>query len=95
MIETSVAIVASVLTAFQLIPQTIKIVREKNSKGISRTTFRMITLSSSLWLIHGVNRLDFAIIFANSITFICAVTVLSLHSKNKKKPSGNAARHSN
>lgn len=78
MIESAIAAAASILTAVQLVPQTLKVIHAKNRRNISKTSFGMITVSSLLWLVHGLNRMDPAIIFANIVTFCCASTVLYL-----------------
>ena len=73
-----IATVASVLTAVQLIPQTLKAIKTRELKSISLITFATISFTAFLWVLHGVHNKDNAIIFANTITFLCAITITSL-----------------
>lgn len=82
-LESGIAFAASLLTATQLVPQTIKVVKTKNHKSISKTTFGMITVSSLLWIVHGINQMDWAIIFANIVTFLCAGTIIYIKFSTK------------
>lgn len=83
MIWIAIAIVVSILTAIQLIPETYRAIRIKNLKSISITTFSIISLSSFLWILHGVHNHDNALVFANIVTFICAGTIVLLKLKKK------------
>ncbi|MGH7203824.1 MAG: SemiSWEET family sugar transporter [Candidatus Levyibacteriota bacterium] len=76
-----IAGIASFLTALQLIPQTITALRTKNLKGISLATFSLTSINAFLWVLYGIHLKDVAIIFANAIAFICAVTIVSLKLK--------------
>lgn len=78
-----VAGLASLLTAVQLIPQTIRAIRAKNLKSISLTTFSLTSLTAFLWILYGAHIHDVAIIFANTITFVCAITIVLLKIKRK------------
>ena len=77
MLWTIFAIVASIITAFQLIPQTIQTVKSKELSGVSLLSFGTITITACMWLIYGIHLKDFAIIFANLIALICALTIVS------------------
>lgn len=72
----SVAAFAVILTAIQLIPQTMEAIQDRDLRHLSSSTFIMMSLSSFLWILHGANIRDSAIIFANIVVFSCAVTIL-------------------
>ena len=78
MFWTLIALIASVLTAIQLLPQTLRAIRTRDLKSISLITFFTISFTAFLWVLHGVHNKDNAIIFANTITFLCAITITSL-----------------
>lgn len=83
MIWLVIAFLASVLTAFQLIPQTIKSVQSKDLNGVSLLAFSIISLTALLWLLYGLHLNNTAIIFANSISLICAVIIVFMKLKRK------------
>ncbi|MGI8420212.1 MAG: SemiSWEET family sugar transporter [Candidatus Levyibacteriota bacterium] len=73
--------IASFLTALQLLPQTIKALRTKNLKGVSLATFSLTSINAFLWVLYGFHLHDVAIIFANFIAFLFAITIVSLKLK--------------
>lgn len=81
MIWLVIAFSASVLTAFQLIPQTIKTVQSKDLTGVSLLAFSIISLTALLWLLYGLHLNNTALIFANSISLICAVVIVIMKLK--------------
>ena len=72
----SVAALAVLLTSLQLIPQTMQAIKDKDLRHLSASTFMMMCISSFLWILHGANIRDSAIIFANIVVFSCAITIL-------------------
>jgi MtN3 and saliva related transmembrane protein len=83
MIWLAIAFLASILTAFQLIPQTIKTVQGKDLTGVSLLAFSIISITTFLWLLYGLHLNNVAIIFANSISLICAVIIVTMKLKRK------------
>lgn len=67
--------VASVVTAVQLMPQMWHAIRARDLEGVSLLSFTTITLATFLWTMYGVHIQDVAVIFANAITCMCAVTI--------------------
>jgi MtN3 and saliva related transmembrane protein len=82
---TVIAIVATFTTSVQLIPQTISAFDKKKRKGISLTTYLMVTFSATLWLTYGFMRNDLAIILTNLFVLICAVITVLLKLQPSKK----------
>ncbi len=75
---------AVILSSIQLIPQTIKSLKTKETKDVSLFTFLIIMGASSSWIIHGIYRSDIAIIIANTIAFISATIIVILKLAYKK-----------
>ena len=75
---------AVILSSIQLIPQTIKSLKTKETKDVSLFTFLIIMGASASWIIHGIYRSDVAIITANVIAFISATIIVILKFKYKK-----------
>lgn len=79
-IVTAVGIGASVLTATALIPQLIKLIKEKKSNGVSTVMLTVLLAGLALWIYYGVLKKDAIIIVSNAFavlvnlgTFILAI----------------------
>lgn len=78
-----VGLLAAVLTTSSFLPQAIKVIKEKNTSGISLGMYSMFTAGVLLWLLYGISIKDFPVIIANSITLIFASTILTMKIKYK------------
>jgi len=76
--------IAVILTSSQFIPQVIKAFKTKKVKDVSLITFIITFIAALLWAIHGIYRVDYAIIIANSIVFISSVFMLLFKYKYNK-----------
>ncbi|MCC7022642.1 MAG: hypothetical protein IT338_07435 [Thermomicrobiales bacterium] len=72
---TVIAALASVITAVQLIPQAWSAIRASDLKSVSLLTFATISFTTFLWVMYGTHIGDTAVVFANGITCLCAVTI--------------------
>src|SRR3954468_15328487 len=72
---TFVAALAAVLSAIQLVPQAWNAIKARDLATISLPSFLLISLTTSLWAAYGAHLADLAIIFANSLALLCALTV--------------------
>ncbi len=68
--------IAATLTSAAYIPQTIKIFREKNTRGISLGMYVMIICGICMWMVYGLMIGSISLVVANSLTFILAGTIL-------------------
>ncbi len=73
-----IGLLAGFLTAFSTLPQTIKIIRQKESDAVSVVTLLMLTGSYALWLAYGVIQGLISIIFWNIIALAFGIIVLVL-----------------
>ncbi|MBF1054096.1 MAG: SemiSWEET transporter [Parvimonas sp.] len=78
-----VGIIAGCLTTFALAPQVIKLMKYKNTKSISLIMCIMQITGVFLWLVHGLMINDFAVIFANAVSFIFISIILLYKIKYK------------
>lgn len=78
-----VEIIAGCLTTFALAPQVIKLMKYKNTKSISLIMCIMQITGVFLWLVHGLMINDFAVIFANAVSFIFISIILLYKIKYK------------
>ena len=63
---TGVGIGASILTATCLIPQLIKLIKEKKSDGVSAGMLIVLCAGLALWIYYGILRQDLIIVVSNS-----------------------------
>ena len=80
---TVMGLVAAILTTISSLPQAIKIIKTKKTRDISLLMYIILTIGVFLWLVYGIMDYDLLIIFANSITLIIVVSILSLKIKYK------------
>jgi len=73
---TIVGIIAGVLTAISLLPQLIKLIKEKKGDGIS--VVMLITLLAGLgtWVYYGCLKKDWPIIATNSFSFLINLAII-------------------
>ena len=71
---TIVGVAASILTGASLLPQLIKVIREKKSSGVSFVMLFVLLAGVSLWVWYGALRSDWIIVVSNS--FSAALNIL-------------------
>lgn len=79
-----IGIVASVFTSIALLPQLIKIFREKKSNGISYLMLSSLLVGLSMWIVYGVRKDDLIIIIANVFALTVNVLVLIMSIKYRR-----------
>ncbi|MBC2579528.1 SemiSWEET transporter [Clostridium sp. DJ247] len=77
---------AALLTTFSFLPQAIKVIKTKDTKGISLVMYNMFVLGVFCWLVYGIQIKDLPVILANFVTFIFASIILIFKIKYKDKP---------
>ena len=81
-----VGIGASILTATSLLPQLVKIVKDKKADEISLYMLAILFAGVALWIYYGILKNDMIIVISNSVSllFNIAVVILSVYYKQKK-----------
>jgi len=82
-LTTLIGFLAAVGTTSAFIPQVIRIIKTRDTKGISLFMYIIFTTGVALWLAYGALLNNLPIIIANVITLILAITILFLKIKNK------------
>jgi MtN3 and saliva related transmembrane protein len=77
-IDLIVGSVAAVCTTTAFLPQTIHILRHRNTDGISLLMYSIFSVGVALWLIYGILLVSWPVIIANAITLVLSLTVLGL-----------------
>lgn len=80
-----IGIVAGVLTSVSLLPQLIKIIREKKAQNISYLMLIVLISGLGCWVWYGVLREDIPIIITNSISFLINSLVIFYTVKYKER----------
>ena len=78
-----IGIIAAFLTTLSFIPQAWQVIKTKDTSGISLGMYAMFVAGVFLWMIHGINIRDVAIIAANGITLVLASIILVYKIKYK------------
>ncbi|MDA0944876.1 MAG: SemiSWEET transporter [bacterium] len=78
LITESIGLLAATCTTMAFVPQAIKVIRTRNTAGLSLSMYVCFTIGVSLWLVYGCLLGDTAIIVANAITIVFAAIILAL-----------------
>ncbi|MGN0244729.1 MAG: SemiSWEET transporter [Lachnospiraceae bacterium] len=68
--------IAAVLTTGSFLPQAVKVIKTKDTSGISSMMYMMNVAGIFLWFIYGLIIHDMALIIANGITFVLSSIIL-------------------
>ncbi|MCK4842435.1 MAG: SemiSWEET transporter [Methylococcales bacterium] len=68
--------IAAFLTTSSFLPQAVLTLRTRNTSSLSLTMYAFFTTGVLMWLIYGIQKQDYAIIFANSITLLLSASIL-------------------
>jgi MtN3 and saliva related transmembrane protein len=73
---TIIGIVAGIFTATSLLPQLIKILKEKKADDVSPWMLIILMTGVGLWVYYGIRKDDWPIIVTNSFSFFLNTAVL-------------------
>lgn len=80
-----IGIAAGILTATSLVPQLIKIVKEKKADDVSLWMLIILMAGLGLWTAYGIMREDWPIIITNAFSFLLNTVVLILSKKYSRE----------
>jgi MtN3 and saliva related transmembrane protein len=83
---TAVGIGASVFTATSLIPQLVKLLKERKSNDVSILMLTVLLVGLGLWILYGALRNDVIIVVSNAFAALINVLtfLLTLYFKRRK-----------
>lgn len=84
-IEQLVGIAAGILTSISMLPQLIKLIKEKKADALSPVMLIVLISGLALWTYYGILRKDWPIIITNSFSLILNITLLTLRQIYKKR----------
>jgi len=75
-LETTLGLVAGLLTTVAFLPQVWKVWKSRSARDISLPMYLIFTLGVALWLVYGLMTAALPIIVANAVTLLFAGAVL-------------------
>jgi MtN3 and saliva related transmembrane protein len=82
---TIIGIAASLLTATSMMPQLIKIIRDKKAESVSIVMLAVLFGGLAMWIWYGILINDFIIIISNSFSILVNITTVFLTIKYKNR----------
>ncbi|MGV8984333.1 SemiSWEET transporter [Clostridium sp.] len=82
---TTIGFIAASFTTLSFLPQAIKVIKTKNTSGISFSMYLMFTIGVFLWLVYGIYTKQASVALANAITLIFALIILKYTFDDLKK----------
>lgn len=73
--ENAVGIVAGILTSGAMIPQLVKVLKEKNVEDLSAVMLIVLIIGLSLWVAYGIMKDEWPIILSNSFAVLVNVSL--------------------
>jgi MtN3 and saliva related transmembrane protein len=85
--ETWIGVSASICTGISLLPQLLKIYKEKKPADISYPMLGILLAGLTLWIWYGVVKKDFIIVISNTVSAIINVNIfyLNLRYRNRNR----------
>lgn len=74
--------VGATLTTLSFLPQAVKTIRSRDTRGISLGMYVVFTVGVGFWFGYGVALHSWPMIVSNAITFVLAATILGLKLKH-------------
>ena len=71
-----IVIVAGILTSVSMLPQLIKILKEKDAQNVSIVMIIVLICGLSVWIVYGVMREDWPLIVTNSFSVLVNTLIL-------------------
>ena len=70
--------VAAALTTFSFVPQAVKTIRSKDTRGISLWMYVTFTVGIVFWLGYGIVLMSWPMIIANVVTLLLSLAILAM-----------------
>lgn len=70
--------IAATLTTISFVPQALKAIRSRETRGISLLMYAVFTVGIGFWFAYGIALQSWPMIVSNAITFALAATILVL-----------------
>ena len=74
--ETIIGTVAGILTSISMVPQLVKVLKNKDVENISWRMIAILLCGVSLWVIYGWLKMEWPIILSNAFSVLVNTTLL-------------------
>jgi len=74
--ETIIGTIAGILTSISMLPQLIKVIKEKEVENISWGMIVVLLSGVTLWVIYGILKMEWPIILSNAFSVLVNTTLL-------------------
>ena len=81
--QTYIGIIAGILTSISLLPQLVKIIREKSAGDISYVMLLTLLTGLGCWVWYGFEKEDYPIMITNGFSFVVNSLVIGFTLKYK------------
>ncbi len=78
-----IGIAAGILTGVSLLPQLVKIIKEKKANSISLGMLTVLLAGLCIWILYGILKKDYPIIVTNSFSLLTNIVIVALAIKYK------------
>lgn len=75
---------AATATTVSFLPQTIKVIRTRDTRSISLAMYVLFSLGLVLWLVYGIMLNALPVILANAVTLCFAVVILGYKLRERR-----------
>ena len=75
----TVGIIAGIFSAVSLLPQLVKMLKEKKPQDVSMLMFVTLLVGLVLWIIYGIMQEDWPIICTNSFSLVVNTAIITLN----------------
>ena len=83
--ELYIGLFAGICTAISLLPQLIKIIRDKKANAISYGMIGILMLGLITWIVYGIVRKDYPIILTNCLSLTLNILIFIFTVKYKTR----------
>lgn len=83
--ETIIGTIAGILTSVSMIPQLIKVLKEKDVENLSWGMIAVLLTGVSLWVVYGIMKDELPIILSNGFSVLVNTTLLIYYFRYKNQ----------
>lgn len=84
-LENLIGITAGILTSISMLPQLLKVIKEKNVEDLSLPMIIILITGLSLWVWYGIIKNELPIIISNAFAVLVNLFLLSYYLRFKDK----------
>lgn len=83
--ETVIGTIAGILTSISMMPQLLKVLKEKDVENLSWGMIAVLLTGVSLWVVYGIMKEELPIILSNGFSVLVNTTLLIYYFKYKNQ----------